>query len=243
MSKLVKTNFPYGMVPNSLLNSNKISLKAKGLFAYMQSKPDQWSFSVEKIAYQCKESKSSISEGLKELEKLGFLERKKQQTNAGFVVDYHLYFKAIAKKPITDFQSLETQPLESQSLETQLLENPIIGKSANNSNKELSNKDNSNKERESAFSFFQKNSPSEYENFMMRFRSKFSEIEFEKFTELFDCKFIEEQKEYTTGIISARLTRFAINYCSNIVAAEKKDKVFSLSNEVPLNHPSRKKLG
>ncbi len=114
MSKLTKQSVPYGMVPNLLLNDNKISLKAKGLFSFMQSKPDGWNFSVEKISFQCKESKSAISEGLRELENFGFLVRKKQQTGSGFVVDYHIYFTPIKKKANSRFP---------------IIGNPIIGKS------------------------------------------------------------------------------------------------------------------
>ena len=36
------------IAPNELLNNKDISLKAKGLFTYMQSKPSEWSFSIRK---------------------------------------------------------------------------------------------------------------------------------------------------------------------------------------------------
>ncbi|WP_202703132.1 helix-turn-helix domain-containing protein [Flavobacterium sp. UGB4466] len=235
MAKLTKQIIPYGMVPNTLLNDNTISLKAKGLFAFMQSKPEGWNFSVDKIAFQCKEAKSSISEGLKELELLGYLVRKKQQTGNGFIVDYHLYFDADNGKPMSDFQSLEIQVLEIP-----MLENPTIGKSVNNSKKYISKKDNSNKEKreETSLAFFQRNSPSEWEVFQMRFRKEFDLAEWEKFQELFNCKADEESLEYTTKIISARLTRFAINYVENLKKPVKK----LISTEVEINHPSRKRI-
>ena len=65
---------------------------------------------------------------------------------------------------------------------------------------------------ENALAFFEKNSPSEWENFLMRFRKKFTDPEWEKFREIFDCKIIEEEIEFTTKKIGARLTRFALNY-------------------------------
>jgi hypothetical protein len=82
--------------------------------------------------------------------------------------------------------------------------------------KETYNKQDNKPKSDKALTFFENNSPSEWENFQMRFRKKFSETEWEKFKELFECKVDEEGLEFTTKIISARLTRFAINYCENL---------------------------
>lgn len=91
---------------------------------------------------------------------------------------------------------------------------------------------------EKALSFFQTNSPSEWEIFQMRFRKEFEVTEWEKFIELFNCKVDEETLEYTTKIIGARLTRFAINYVENLKKPVKK----LISTEIETNHPSRKRI-
>lgn len=216
MSKLIKPAIPYGMVPNSLLNDNRISLKSKGLFAFMQSKPDGWNFSVEKISFQSKEAKSSISEGLKELESFGYLVRKKQQTGNGFIVDYHLHFEAISINPIADFQSLEIQ-----SLENPMLGNPIIGKSVNNSKKDISKKDNSNKEKRegTSLAFFETNYPSRFETMMMQYRKQIND--FVKFEQLFESTVMQEKLEYDGDVIEGRFRKFAINWISNQDKFEK----------------------
>jgi hypothetical protein len=77
-----------------------------------------------------------------------------------------------------------------------------------------------NKREEKALSFLEKNSPSEWENFLMRFRKKFEDSEWQKFTELFDCKVDEEELEFTTKKLIARLTRFALNYTDNLAKTE-----------------------
>lgn len=229
-NKLIKPTIPYGMVPNSLLNNNKISLKAKGLFAFMQSKPDGWQFSVEKISFQCKEAKTSISEGLKELEMFGFLIRKKQQTGNGFTVDYHLFFEAISVNPIADFQSLEIQSLEKPTSG-----NPIIGKSVNNSKKDISKKDISNKEeREASLAFFEKNYPSRYEVLMMQYKKQIND--FDKFSQLFEATAEQEKLEYDGDVISGRFKKFAINWVANQNKFEK--PVIELNSNV--NQPTRK---
>jgi hypothetical protein len=82
MSKLIiKTK--YSVIPNDLVNNLEISLKAKGLFAYIQSKPDGWDFSAERIAKYLKEGLQSVSSALKELEKSGYLIRQKKQNEWG----------------------------------------------------------------------------------------------------------------------------------------------------------------
>lgn len=125
--KKIRIKNRYGTVPNALLNSDQISFKAKGLYAYIQSKPDDWDFSVERISSQVKEGKPSISAALKELENAGYLSRIRYQTDFGYwVVEYLLH-----EFPIQE--SLHTGiPMQ---------ENPIAGKPSNNSNKDLSNKE------------------------------------------------------------------------------------------------------
>ena len=61
----------YGTTPNALLNRDDISLKAKGLYAYIQSKPDGWDFTISKIAAQNKEGELAIRAAIKELEEAG----------------------------------------------------------------------------------------------------------------------------------------------------------------------------
>lgn len=125
--KKIRIKNRYGTVPNALLNSDQISFKAKGLYAYIQSKPDDWDFSVERISSQVKEGKPSISAALKELENAGYLSRIRYQTDFGYwVVEYLLHEFPIKESLISGI------PMQ---------ENPIAGKPSNNSNKDLSNKD------------------------------------------------------------------------------------------------------
>jgi len=74
MSKL-RVQKCYGVAPSALLNRPDLSLKAKGLFVFLQSKPENWSFSVERIAKQTKDGKDSVRGAIKELETAGYLRR------------------------------------------------------------------------------------------------------------------------------------------------------------------------
>lgn len=123
MGKLIIKN-RYGTIPNDLLNSVDISFKAKGLYAYIQSKPDNWEFSAERIAKQVKEGLPSVVSALKELENFGYLVRKRYQNSKGFwVVDYLLY---------------EIPNEENLYAGNPMQENPNIGKPSNISNIDFS---------------------------------------------------------------------------------------------------------
>jgi hypothetical protein len=89
---LIKIQRFFGAVPNDLLNNPDISFKAKGLYAYLNSKPDDWDFSVERISTQVKEGIDSVRAGIHELEKFNYLKRIKRQNEKGFwEVDYMLF--------------------------------------------------------------------------------------------------------------------------------------------------------
>lgn len=63
------------MVANGVLFDKNLSLKAKGLYAYLYSKPDGWDFSGDRIVQETKDKRVSVFNALKELEKAGYLKR------------------------------------------------------------------------------------------------------------------------------------------------------------------------
>ena len=214
-SLLKKEAVPFGMVPTELLNDKRVSLKAKGLFGYMNSKPDNWHFSAKLIASQCKENVDSVSTGLIELEKYGYLKRQKSQSYKGYQTDYYLFFNPILENPI---------------LENPILENPIIGKSLNNSNKEVSNKDISKiEEREGALAFYQKNYPSDYERLMIQYKKHI--IDFNDFSEMFEAKVLQEGLEFKRNVIEGRFVIFVRNWIKNQNRFDA--KVISIIDEAP----------
>jgi len=79
--KILETGFL--QIPNSVTLDKKLSLKAKGLFAYMQSKPDNWEFSAQRIAEELLEGEKAVLGALKELEKNKYLVRRKYKDEKG----------------------------------------------------------------------------------------------------------------------------------------------------------------
>lgn len=87
--KLSKANVPFTMVANEILSRSDLSLRAKGLYAYLFSKPEGWDFAAPRIATECKESKDIVFRALKELEETNLLTRRRQSSGR---MEYHISY-------------------------------------------------------------------------------------------------------------------------------------------------------
>ncbi|QWU98528.1 helix-turn-helix domain-containing protein [Francisella salimarina] len=80
----MKTNIrPFTQIDNQLINSRTLSIKAKGLYTYMKSKPKNWKFTIRSIASQLPEGKRSIGNALKELKEYGWIEFYRRPSGIG----------------------------------------------------------------------------------------------------------------------------------------------------------------
>lgn len=66
---------PYVMINKELLENTNLSWKAKGLLAYLLSKPDNWQVQVRNLMNQSSDGEKSVRSGLKELEKFHYLQK------------------------------------------------------------------------------------------------------------------------------------------------------------------------
>jgi DNA-binding MarR family transcriptional regulator len=73
--KLIKENIPFTMVANEVLQDKNLSLKAKGMYSYLFSKPDEWDFSSNRMILETNDGRKSVMNALKELEQEGYLVR------------------------------------------------------------------------------------------------------------------------------------------------------------------------
>jgi len=98
---------PFAQISTDILFHPTLSLKAKGLYAYMYAKPDNWNFTSLSMAKQLKEGKRAILNILKELKEFGLLEYKKLSSGKG---EYIIY-----SSPIEPKCQNSTLPKNSQS--------------------------------------------------------------------------------------------------------------------------------
>jgi hypothetical protein len=118
----IKANFT--ALPNSIINDSELSWKAKGIFLYLASKPDDWNFYMEEIQVHSTDGITALRTGIKELIVQGYLERRKITNENG------------------EFEGLEW--ILSAPRETRPAENPQSGKSATRKTYRYNNTDNTN---------------------------------------------------------------------------------------------------
>lgn len=82
---------PYVILNKTIINDKRISFKAKGIFFYAFSKPEDWQFYVSDLINQSPEGKTAVRSGLKELENHGYLYRK-YHMNGNLINGYDWYF-------------------------------------------------------------------------------------------------------------------------------------------------------
>jgi hypothetical protein len=69
----VKHNKNYTCVNNFICTDNRLSWKAKGIWLYAFSRPDDWQFYLNDLVKQSTEGKDAVKAGLKELMECGYL--------------------------------------------------------------------------------------------------------------------------------------------------------------------------
>jgi uncharacterized phage protein (TIGR02220 family) len=73
----------FAITPNELLNDPSITMMAKGIYGFMQSKPDAWNFTILSMSKQMKEGVDSIKTSLKQLRDTGWIEYTKNHDGSG----------------------------------------------------------------------------------------------------------------------------------------------------------------
>ena len=101
-------NKNYTTISNQLFKNKGISLKAKGLMAYLLSLPNDWNLSINGIVACSKEGRRSIGNTIKELISAGYIERNQIRDKGKFIgYDYFVFEQPKrpfeeTDKPITD---------------------------------------------------------------------------------------------------------------------------------------------
>ena len=122
-----KQNIPFTQVANAVLNDPTLSAKAKGLYAYLYSKPNDWDFALDRIAKDFSDGRRAIYTAILELEQAGYLQRQKLGSGK---TSYYLLAKIDNRvvKPVVE---------NSKLLKQQIAKIDSISNKEEESNKEL----------------------------------------------------------------------------------------------------------
>lgn len=117
-----KSNFT--VVSNDILMNNFMSMKATCLLMKMLGKPDNWDYTINGMRTFCTEGRDAIRSALKELEKFGYLERRKVRDSRGRYTDieYIIYEEPISRSPRSAYPKSENPSLDDP---------PVINKEIN----------------------------------------------------------------------------------------------------------------
>lgn len=80
---VVKIDKDFTVIPNEIIRNKEMSCNAKMILITMLSLPPEWDFSVNGLALLVKEGRDAVSSALKELEKFGYITRKRERFSDG----------------------------------------------------------------------------------------------------------------------------------------------------------------
>lgn len=120
----VKKSRDFTVMANLALDDPRLSLKAKGLYAVLMSKPESWTVSYRGLKSQLKEGQTAILAALKELEDAGYLIRRRTRDTDGKVRTYNELYERPRKVAETvrgkPTRGKPTQLVKTQQVNTHL---------------------------------------------------------------------------------------------------------------------------
>lgn len=128
MINRVEKTRDYSVIANTAANDERLSLKAKGLFFYLMTKPDSWQISYRGVMSQLREGEAAVRAAFKELEVCGYIVRSNaRQADGRFAPEVVLHEKPCLENPGPDTHGLEnpvqvnTNVVNTQEVRTELV--------------------------------------------------------------------------------------------------------------------------
>ena len=102
----------YTVTDNQLIEDNRLSWKARGIFTYLWAQSDDWDFYEVEVTKHAPDGRDSLRTGLKELEKFGYLKRTIKRDKGRF----NKYDWILSDTPMLDFPNSEKPNSENPTL-------------------------------------------------------------------------------------------------------------------------------
>jgi hypothetical protein len=109
---------PYVRIDKVPLEDARLSWKARGLLAYLLSKPDKWEIVVAYLVKQAPDGETSLRAGLKELMDAGYIERRQVRENGKIVKVAYTVYERPKNTPLGENPNTENLNLQNQALVT-----------------------------------------------------------------------------------------------------------------------------
>ena len=127
------------MIDKTFLEDERLSFKAKGILAYLLSKPDNWKVIVGNLVKFSKDGKSAVYAGLKELKECGYYVKTPIRNEDGTRISrWESTVYEVPDSLLSDFQEIENQEIENQYLENRERNNNYYNNKLNINNNHVS---------------------------------------------------------------------------------------------------------
>ncbi len=122
----IEKNKNYTVMSNHHLRNKELSLKSKGLLSLMLSLPEEWDYTLKGLSIICKEGIDAIRVSIIELEKQGYIERRRNRNTKGQLTntEYIIHEAPIIVTPKSEKPTLENPILDNPMQDKPMLENP-----------------------------------------------------------------------------------------------------------------------
>lgn len=136
--RIQKRESPYVQIDRAALEDNRLSWKARGILAYLLSKPDDWSIHLFDIVNHGTEGRDSVRSALKELETFGYAKLELVRSEKGHVAGKEW---VICESPTDGFSVRRSSPTDGKT---------DVGKNRQSGNPLHSNNNNSSNNKHTA---------------------------------------------------------------------------------------------
>jgi len=103
----------YTVMNNTFLRDNKLSWKAKGLFAYILSLPEDWKIYLNELQTHATDGETSLRSAIKELTDNGYIVQKRLKDDKG---RWASYVYQIIENPFVENPNMDNLDMENQVL-------------------------------------------------------------------------------------------------------------------------------
>lgn len=127
------------MLDKTFLEDDRLSFKAKGILAYLLSKPDNWKVIVGNLVKYSKDGKSAVYAGLKELKECGYYVKTPIRSEDGRRISR--WESTVYEMPdslLSDFQEIDNKEIENQYFENRERNNNYYNNKLNINNNHVS---------------------------------------------------------------------------------------------------------
>lgn len=127
------------MIDKTFLEDERLSFKAKGILAYLLSKPDNWKVIVGNLVKFSKDGKSAVYAGLKELKECGYYVKTPIRNEDGTRISrWESTVYEVPDSLLSDFQEIDNEEIENQYLENRERNNNYYNNKLNINNNHVS---------------------------------------------------------------------------------------------------------